>query len=188
MFHTQPGRAAPRPDARRRHQTDTTVVVLDTSRPLGAARLGRAVVMLTGLSALLACASPGATARGPGGGPAPRSVLANRVTGVSPSVNIGEPKTLERLFLGLPGVTVHSTPGGGLRLRIRGGANSFLLNQEPLYVVDDTPLPPGTEISFLNPHDVETIEVLKDAPDLSLYGVRGANGVIRITTFRPGRR
>jgi TonB-dependent SusC/RagA subfamily outer membrane receptor len=187
MLHTQPGRSAPRPDARRRGPTATAVVaVLGVVRPAG-----RTVVMLTSLAALVACATPRATAHGPGrGDPAPQSVVADRGTRVSPSVNIGDAKTLERLFVGrFPGVAVQSSPSGGFRLRIRGGANSFLLNQEPLYVVDGTPLPPGTgEISFLNPYDIEKIEVLKDASDLSFYGGRGANGVIRITTLRPGRR
>jgi TonB-dependent SusC/RagA subfamily outer membrane receptor len=187
MFHTQPGRSASRSNARRRNPTDAAIVaVLGTVRPAG-----RAVVMLASIGALVACASPGATARGLGrGAPAPQTAVADRGAQDSPSVDIGEAKTLERLFQGrFPGVTMQSTPGGGLRLRIRGGANSFLANQEPLYVVDGIPLSPGTgEIAFLNPYDIEKIEVLKDAPDLTLYGVRGANGVIKITTVRPVRR
>ena len=56
-------------------------------------------------------------------------------------------------------------------------------------MVDGTPLPAGTgEISFLTADDIEKIEVLKNPADVGLYGVRGTNGVIKITTTRPGRR
>jgi TonB-dependent SusC/RagA subfamily outer membrane receptor len=99
-------------------------------------------------------------------------------------------RTIERLFAGrFAGVTVSPGPGGGLQIRIRGGSNSFMAGQEPLYVVDGTPLPANTGgVVFLNPYDIERIEVLKNAPDIAVYGVRGGNGVIRITTIRPGRR
>jgi TonB-dependent SusC/RagA subfamily outer membrane receptor len=99
-------------------------------------------------------------------------------------------KTVERLFTGrFPGVSVTQASNGGLQIRIRGGANSFMAGEEPLYLVDGSPLPQGTGgIVFLNPYDIETIEVLKNPADTGLYGVRGANGVIRITTLRPGRR
>ena len=106
------------------------------------------------------------------------------------SVAIGGGKTIERLLTGrFPGVDVAVARGGGLRVRIRGGANSFLAGEEPLYVVDGTPLPAGTGgIVHLNPYDIEQIEVLKNPADIGIYGVRGGNGVIRITTLRPGPR
>jgi TonB-dependent SusC/RagA subfamily outer membrane receptor len=95
---------------------------------------------------------------------------------------------MEDLFAGrFAGVTVSRTSGGGLQIRIRGGSNSFYGSEEPLYVVDDTPLPPGSGgIVLLSPNDVQKIEVLKNPADIAMYGVRGANGVVKITTKRPG--
>ena len=94
---------------------------------------------------------------------------------------------MEDLFTGrFPGVTVARTEGGGLQIRIRGGSNSFYAGEEPLYVVDDVPLPPSSRgIVFLSPHDIEKIEVLKNPADVALYGMRGGNGVIKITTKKP---
>lgn len=71
----------------------------------------------------------------------------------------------------------------GPRLRIRG-IHTLMGSQDPLFVVDGTPLPPGfSGIRFLNPHDIEQIDVLKGAA-ASIYGSRGANGVVLITTRR----
>lgn len=83
------------------------------------------------------------------------------------------------------GVEVTEAPGGGIRVRIRG-AQSITGSNDPLYVVDDLPIQadPGGTISFLNPRDIESITVLKDASATALYGSRGANGVIVITTKR----
>jgi TonB-linked SusC/RagA family outer membrane protein len=71
------------------------------------------------------------------------------------------------------------TPGGAVSVRIRGG-NSLLGSNEPLYVVDGFALS-GTPNSF-NPQDIESIEILKDASASAIYGSRGANGVVLITT------
>ena len=100
-----------------------------------------------------------------------------------------EGKSLEDLFAGkFPGVTVLRAEGGGLQILIRGGNNSFYGSSEPLYIVDDTPLGPGSRgIVFLAPQDIQKIEVLKNPADVAIYGVRGGNGVIKITTRRPGR-
>lgn len=100
-----------------------------------------------------------------------------------------EGKSLEDLFAGkFPGVTVLRAEGGGLQILIRGGNNSFYGSNEPLYIVDDTPLGPGSRgIVFLAPQDIQKIEVLKNPADVAIYGVRGGNGVIKITTRRPGR-
>jgi TonB-dependent SusC/RagA subfamily outer membrane receptor len=107
----------------------------------------------------------------------------------SPSAN-NEGRTLEDMFAGrFPGVSVQRSDGGGLLILIRGGNNSFYGSNEPLYVVDDTPLEPGHHgIVFLNPNDIAKIEVLKNPADIGIYGVRGGNGVIKITTKKPGRR
>ena len=72
-------------------------------------------------------------------------------------------------------------PGGNVKVRIRG-ASSLLGNNDPLYVVDGVILNIG--ISDININDVETFEVLKDAAATAIYGNRGANGVIMITTKR----
>ncbi len=75
--------------------------------------------------------------------------------------------------------------GGGLKIRIRG-RTSIYGSSDPLYVVDDVPIEPdpGGVISFLNPNDIESITVLKDASATAIYGARGANGVILIKTKR----
>lgn len=89
-------------------------------------------------------------------------------------------------------------PGAGISIRVRG-SNSFLGGTEPLYVIDGvpfnnnssgaTPLSIGEDekqtlnaMSFLNPNDIESIDILKDASATAIYGSRGANGVVLITT------
>ncbi|HCD48549.1 MAG TPA: SusC/RagA family TonB-linked outer membrane protein, partial [Cryomorphaceae bacterium] len=69
-------------------------------------------------------------------------------------------------------------PGAGATIRIRG--TSSINGSDPLYVIDGVVI--GGGIDFLNPNDIETIEVLKDAASAAIYGARGANGVIIITT------
>ncbi|WP_442794846.1 SusC/RagA family TonB-linked outer membrane protein [Pelobium manganitolerans] len=77
-------------------------------------------------------------------------------------------------------ITSNARPGavGGIRVR---GNRSFSASNEPLYVVDGIPLTFGG-IEAINPHDIETIDVLKDAASTAIYGSRGANGVVLITT------
>lgn len=82
-------------------------------------------------------------------------------------------------------------PGAGSTVRIRGG-NSISGGNEPLYVIDGVPIYPGqtsgqTNLNGLNSiaiTDIESIEVLKDASSTAIYGARGANGVVMITTKR----
>ena len=105
----------------------------------------------------------------------------------------------------LAGVNVtqnDGAPGAGISVRIRG-SNSFLGGTEPLYVIDGVPFNNNNSgstpsslkedekqtvnaLSFLNPNDIESIDVLKDASATAIYGSRGANGVVIITT-RKGR-
>jgi TonB-dependent SusC/RagA subfamily outer membrane receptor len=75
------------------------------------------------------------------------------------------------------------TPDGWLSVRIRG-ATTINGATEPLYVIDGLPIQPGSGGSLvgINPSDIASIEVLKDAADLAFYGVRGANGVIIVKT------
>lgn len=81
------------------------------------------------------------------------------------------------------GVEVTRLPSGGIAVRIRG-TTSVNGSNEPLYVVDGQPIhaEPGGALRWLNPQDVERIQVLKDIGSTAFYGVRGANGVILITT------
>jgi TonB-dependent SusC/RagA subfamily outer membrane receptor len=93
---------------------------------------------------------------------------------------------VEELLEGrFPGVEVVRTPSGGLSIRIRGGS-TILGNKGPLYVIDGIPVEVDPEhgLDWLNPTDIERIDVLKDAAETSMYGVRGTNGVILITTKR----
>ncbi|HEX8359054.1 MAG TPA: TonB-dependent receptor [Longimicrobium sp.] len=107
-----------------------------------------------------------------------------------------------------PGVqvsTASSAPGGGISVRIRGGTSvSEGVSNEPLYVIDGFPIEvdyaadnnrlgggrvagitvPTNPLTSLNPRDIESIEVLKDASATAIYGSRAANGVVLITTRR----
>ncbi len=80
---------------------------------------------------------------------------------------------------GVQVTSISGQPGAGTTIRIRGG-NSINAGNEPLYVVDG--FVGGIDINSINPNDIESIEVLKDASSLSIYGARGSNGVILITT------
>jgi TonB-linked SusC/RagA family outer membrane protein len=74
-------------------------------------------------------------------------------------------------------------PGEVSGIRIRGN-RSVRASNEPLYVVDGIPLAEGTGINDFNPLDIESVEILKDASATAIYGSRGANGVVLITTKR----
>ncbi len=100
--------------------------------------------------------------------------------------NIGNPPASNagRLLMGqAPGVQVRQTqgrPGAELEVTIRG-IGSLGAGSQPLYVVDGFPI--GTSIGqSLNPTDIESITVLKDAASTAIYGARGSNGVVLITT------
>jgi TonB-linked SusC/RagA family outer membrane protein len=86
-----------------------------------------------------------------------------------------------------PGVDVQSTgnrPGQGVSIRVRG-RRSFNAGNDPLYVLDGIPLAGGLE--DFNPQDIESIDILKDASATAIYGSRGANGVVLVTT-KKGKR
>ena len=89
-----------------------------------------------------------------------------------------------------------NAPGGGVTIRVRGG-NSISASNDPLYVIDGFPITnpaPATgasgsasfpnPLATLNPNDIESIEILKDASATAIYGSRGANGVVLVTTRR----
>ena len=96
--------------------------------------------------------------------------LAGRISGVQVSSNSGR-------------------PGGRSNIRIRG-FSSINSSNNPLYVIDGVQLPVGNQaqasqgIDYINPNDIVSVEVLKDASSTAIYGSRGANGVILITTKR----
>ncbi len=114
----------------------------------------------------------------------------------------GVNSSVDQLLQGkIPGVRVvqnSGEPGGGASISIRG-ASSINAGTEPLYVIDGVPLDnapavagtgagfvgsrsPRNPIASINPADIESIEVLKDASATAIYGARGANGVVMITT------
>lgn len=102
---------------------------------------------------------------------------------------------LQGQVAGVHVTTNSSRPGGGTSVRIRG-TGSITSGSEPLYVIDGVPIyndnksVPGTggnrvapnPLAGINPQDIESIEVLKDASATAIYGSRGANGVVLITT------
>ena len=111
----------------------------------------------------------------------PEDLIQGRAAGVQISQNGGE-------------------PGGGVSIRVRG-TSSINGGNNPLYVIDGVPLssdnstPDGqagglgsssarNPLNFLNPNDIEKIDILKDASSTAIYGARGANGVVMITTKR----
>jgi iron complex outermembrane receptor protein len=110
----------------------------------------------------------------------------------------GSITTPEQMIAGkVPGVSVISNsgqPGAGSTIRIRGGS-SLNASNDPLIVIDGVPLDneipagqksaiagAGNPLSFINPNDIESFTVLKDASAAAIYGTRAANGVILITT------
>jgi TonB-linked SusC/RagA family outer membrane protein len=133
-----------------------------------------------------------------------RSDLTGSVTSVVPNVERTPITSVEQTLQGTaPGVQVtqaSSAPGGGMSIRIRGGS-SVNGNNEPLYVIDGFPVEndfstsssldggragttPSNPLAALNPNDIASIEILKDASATAIYGARGANGVVLITTKR----
>jgi len=133
-----------------------------------------------------------------------RSDLTGSVTSVQPNVERTPITSIEQTLQGTaPGVQVtqaSSAPGGGMSIRIRGGS-SVNGNNEPLYVIDGFPVEndaagaspgdggrantaPANPLAAINPNDIASIEILKDASATAIYGARGANGVVLITTKR----
>jgi TonB-linked SusC/RagA family outer membrane protein len=108
---------------------------------------------------------------------------------------VGLDQALQGRAAGVQVTNNSGAPGGGVSIRIRG-TSSLGAGNEPLYVVDGIPInntqtfnqQTGEErvngMSNINPADIETIEILKDAASTSIYGARAANGVVLITTKR----
>lgn len=95
------------------------------------------------------------------------------------------PRTVAEMLQGrVAGVMVTDLPGGGIRVRIRG-SRSLTGSNDPLYVIDDLVIQTTDGALYgINPYDIESISVLKDASATAIYGSRGSNGVILIKTKR----
>lgn len=85
---------------------------------------------------------------------------------------------LKGLASGVQVTTANGQPGSAAKIRVRG--TGTINNSDPLYIVDGMPIDGG--IDYLNPSDIQSIEVLKDAASGAVYGARAANGVILVTT------
>ncbi len=132
-----------------------------------------------------------------GYGTAKKKDLTGAVTAISSKdFQKGAITTPEQLIAGkVAGVSITSNggaPGAGSTIRIRGGA-SLSASNDPLIVVDGVPLDNGgiagsaNALALINPNDIETFNILKDASATAIYGSRASNGVIIITT-KKGRK
>ncbi len=141
------------------------------------------VGLLVGL--LFGCAHAGGTGQG-GVADAPEPSPPGEPAVTAEDIERAPGKPIEELLMSrFPGVQVTRAPDGSIAVRIRG-ATSIHGSNEPLYVIDGVPIRPGPEGALfgINPYDIESIEVLTDPASMTMYGVRGANGVIVITTKR----
>jgi TonB-linked SusC/RagA family outer membrane protein len=109
-------------------------------------------------------------------------VTAKQITEM-PLTNLGQ--ALQGRAAGVDVSQSGSKPGAAPRILIRG-RRSFNAGNDPLYVVDGIPLSAGYE--DINPNDIQSLEVLKDATATAIYGARGANGVVLVTTKRGGNK
>ena len=119
-----------------------------------------------------------------GYGSVKKSDLTGSVTAISTARFKDQPvKRVENILQGRSAgveVTAQSgMPGGGMKVRVRG-TTSINTSNDPLYVIDGMISPSG--LDGLNPADIQSMEVLKDASSTAIYGSRGSNGVIIITT------
>ena len=112
----------------------------------------------------------------------PASSSANTIT--AEDIDHAPGLSLEQLLVTrVPGLSLTRARDGHLVIHIRG-TSTLLGDEEPLFVVNGLALetPIGGNLWSINPHDIESITVLRDAASTAMYGVRGANGVIVIKT------
>lgn len=124
-----------------------------------------------------------------GYGTAKKSDLTGAVSQIKSADITAQPNTnvMQALSGRAPGVRViqnNGAPGSAISVRIRG-INSIMGGNDPLYVIDGFPY--NGNPTFLQPSDIASMEVLKDASSTAIYGSRGANGIVIITT-KTGRR
>jgi TonB-linked SusC/RagA family outer membrane protein len=114
------------------------------------------------------------------------SVKAEEIT-QTPVSNVAQ--GLQARVSGVQVVQNSAAPGGNVSVRVRG-TNSINGTSEPLYIIDGVQVSNGggindvSPLSTINPNDIESVEVLKDASSTAIYGARGANGVVLVTTKR----
>lgn len=150
-----------------------------------------AIALITAVT----CGPPGLPPAGPEPGEVeigydtkPKEEVTGAVTSI-PEDQIGEhrPLRFDELIRGrVPGLTVIPRPDGGYTIRIRGN-DSLMSSQEPLIIVDGAPIAShaiDSALAGLTPDDIRQIDVLRDVSATAIYGVRGAGGVIIITTRR----
>jgi TonB-dependent SusC/RagA subfamily outer membrane receptor len=146
-------------------------------------RVAMSCALLVGL--LSGCASNNAARPDGTDKPAlpPHAALAGTTVTADDLDRAGNDAIEKSLEAKVPGVLISRAPDGSLVVRIRGNS-SINANMEPLYVIDGMAIQPGSggALQGINPHDIESIEVLKDAASLSFYGLRAGNGVILIKT------
>src|SRR5688572_20297328 len=165
-----------------------------------AQRQAHRLTVIAGALAAICSACGGGSARGGDRVPAPVDSTSatygsrHASTDETGSVSVIRREELDRMHGGrieqmiagrVPGLELISTPGG-YTFRIRG-PSTFIGNSEPLLVIDGMPVRSGSmsdALAMLVPQDIARIEVLKDAGAAGIYGLRGANGVIVITTRR----
>jgi TonB-linked SusC/RagA family outer membrane protein len=121
-----------------------------------------------------------------GYGKAKKKLLTGSVASVSAKSIASEPvntigQQLQGKAAGVRVVNTSNSPGKGVAVHIRGN-NSILSSGQPLYVIDGVPISNFNGLPTLNPDDIKSIDVLKDASSTAIYGSRGSNGVVLITT------
>jgi TonB-dependent SusC/RagA subfamily outer membrane receptor len=135
---------------------------------------------------LIAALLAGCSSAGSGGTQTPAPAQAGSAQGATANdVQQSPNQPIEQqLMARSPGVVIGHNSAGELTVRIRGGSPTFEGNTAPLYIVDGVPFSPSTAggLSGISANDIQSIKVLKDAADLTMYGLRGANGVIVIKT------
>jgi TonB-dependent SusC/RagA subfamily outer membrane receptor len=145
----------------------------------------RSILVLLVVGATSGCAHH-ATPRPAEGSEAPAvAKTRNVVTSEAIANSAGQP--IEKILADrVAGVRLGRTPDGLLTVQIRG-ASSLNSDAQPLYVIDGIAITPGPggSLSGINPYDIASIEVLKDAASITMYGSRAANGVILIKMKKP---
>jgi TonB-dependent SusC/RagA subfamily outer membrane receptor len=144
----------------------------------------RALLQAGVLAALLTACSGSKKKPGDLGPPARQGAVTSEDIDRAP----GQPIE-QQLMAKVPGIVVSRTTSGDLSIRIRGGSSGYG-NNEPLYVVDGIAVQPSNDggLAGVNPYDIASIEVIKDATGMTMYGSRGANGVIVIKTKRTNKK
>ncbi|VAW10365.1 Outer membrane TonB-dependent transporter, utilization system for glycans and polysaccharides (PUL), SusC family [hydrothermal vent metagenome] len=122
------------------------------------------------------------------------AVSSVRADQINETLSTSIDQALQGVAAGVAVSPVNGQPGGGINVKIRG-TGSIGAGDDPLYVIDGVPINTGSldrttqtynPLSTINPSDIESISILKDAASASIYGSRAANGVVIITTKRGG--